>query len=119
MELIKSRLLSDGSSWHIISLSAVYLSQGLSGGTLFALTTYLVSMGASVTDISLLLSITMIPWTLKVFLGPLIDSFTLNRFGRRRFWILISQIAMIIAVLPLTIIEVDEVSFILITIIHL
>ena len=119
MELIKSRLLSDGSSWHIISLSAVYLSQGLSGGTLFALTTSLVSMGASVTDISLLLSITMIPWTLKVFLGPLIDSFTLNRFGRRRFWILIIQIAMIIAVLPLTIIEVDEVSFILITLLTL
>ena len=115
MELIKSRLLSDGSAWHITSLSAVYLSQGLSGGTLFALTTYLVSMGASVTDISLLLSITMIPWTLKVFLGPLIDSFTLKRFGRRRFWILISQIAMIIAVLPLTVIEVKEVSFILIT----
>ena len=119
MELIKSRLLSDGSAWHITSLSAVYLSQGLSGGTLFALTTYLVSMGASVTDISLLLSITMIPWTLKVFLGPLIDSFTLNRFGRRRFWILISQIAMIIAVLPLTVIEVKEVSFILITLLTL
>ena len=119
MELIKSRLLSDGSAWHITSLSAVYLSQGLSGGTLFALTTYLVSMGASVTDISLLLSITMIPWTLKVFLGPLIDSFTLNRFGRRRFWIVISQIAMIIAVLPLTVIEVKEVSFILITLLTL
>ena len=119
MELIKSRLLSDGSAWHITSLSAVYLSQGLSGGTLFALTTYLVSMGASVTDISLLLSITMIPWTLKVFLGPLIDSFTLNRFGRRRFWIVISQIAMIIAVLPLTVIEVKEVSFILTTLLTL
>jgi len=55
MELIKSRVLSEGSAWHIGSLSAVYLSQGLSGGTLFALTTYLVSIGASVTDISLLL----------------------------------------------------------------
>ena len=84
MELVKSRLLSDGSVWHIGSLSAVYLSQGLSGGTLFALTTYLVSIGASVGDISLLLSITMVPWTLKVFLGPLIDSFTVKKFGRRR-----------------------------------
>ena len=54
MELFKSRLLSEGSIWHIGSLSAVYLSQGLSGGTLFALTTYLVSIGASVKDISLL-----------------------------------------------------------------
>ena len=105
MELIKSRILSEGSIWHIGSLSAVYLSQGLSGGTLFALTTYLVSIGASVSDISLLLSITMIPWTLKVFMGPVIDSFTLNRFGRRRFWILISQIAMMLALVPLIFIK--------------
>ena len=115
MELFKSRLLSEGSIWHIGSLSAVYLSQGLSGGTLFALTTYLVSIGASVKDISLLLSITMVPWTLKVFLGPIIDSFTLSRFGRRRFWILISQVAMMLAVSPLIFIEVTQVNFILIS----
>ena len=95
MELVRTRLLSEGSIWHIGSLSAIYLSQGLSGGTLFALTTYLVSIGSSVTDISLLLSITMIPWTLKVFIGPIIDSFTISRFGRRRFWVLISQLMMI------------------------
>ena len=88
MELVKSRLLSDGSAWHIGSLSAVYLSQGLSGGTLFALTTYLVSIGASVGDISLLLSITMVPWTLKVFLGPLIDSFTVKKFGKENDYVI-------------------------------
>ena len=119
MELFKSRLLSEGSIWHIGSLSAVYLSQGLSGGTLFALTTYLVSIGASVKDISLLLSITMVPWTLKVFLGPIIDSFTLSRFGRRRFWILISQVAMMLAVSPLIFIEVTQVNFILISLLTL
>lgn len=119
MELFKPRLLSEGSIWHIGSLSAVYLSQGLSGGTLFALTTYLVSIGASVKDISLLLSITMVPWTLKVFLGPIIDSFTLSRFGRRRFWILISQVAMMLAVSPLIFIEVTQVNFILISLLTL
>ncbi|MDB4815840.1 MFS transporter [Gammaproteobacteria bacterium] len=119
MELIKSRILSEGSIWHIGSLSAVYLSQGLSGGTLFALTTYLVSIGASVSDISLLLSITMIPWTLKVFMGPVIDSFTLNRFGRRRFWILISQVAMMLALVPFIFIEVKSVNFTLIALLTL
>ena len=119
MELVKSRLLSDGSAWHIGSLSAVYLSQGLSGGTLFALTTYLVSIGASVGDISLLLSITMVPWTLKVFLGPLIDSFTVKKFGRRRFWVLLSQIIMILAVTPLIFIEVTEVNTVLISLLTL
>ena len=119
MELAKSRLLSEGSAWHIGSLSAVYLSQGLSGGTLFALTTFLVSIGASVAEISLLLSITMIPWTLKVFLGPIIDSFTLSRFGRRRFWIIVSQIAMMLALLPLTLIEIQEVNLTLIALLTL
>ena len=114
MELIRSRLLSEGSFWHISSLSAVYLSQGLSGGTLFALTTYLVSTGSSVSDISLLLSITMIPWTLKVFMGPIIDTFTINRFGRRRFWVLISQLMMILALFPLVFIDVNAVNFVLI-----
>ncbi len=114
MELIRSRLLSEGSFWHISSLSAVYLSQGLSGGTLFALTTYLVSSGSSVSDISLLLSITMIPWTLKVFMGPIIDTFTINRFGRRRFWVLISQLMMILALFPLVFIDVNAVNFVLI-----
>ena len=119
MESAKSRLLSEGSAWHIGSLSAVYLSQGLSGGTLFALTTFLVSIGASVAEISLLLSITMIPWTLKVFLGPIIDSFTLSRFGRRRFWIIVSQIAMMLALLPLTLIEIQEVNLTLIALLTL
>ena len=114
MELIRSRLLSEGSFWHISSLSAVYLSQGLSGGTLFALTTYLVSSGSSVSDISLLLSITMIPWTLKVFMGPIIDTFTINRFGRRRFWVLISQLMMILVLFPLVFIDVNAVNFVLI-----
>ena len=119
MELVRSRLLSEGSIWHIGSLSAIYLSQGLSGGTLFALTTYLVSIGSSVTDISLLLSITMIPWTLKVFIGPIIDSFTISRFGRRRFWVLISQLMMILALLPLVFIEVLEVNWVMISLLTL
>ena len=85
MELVKSRLLSDGSAWHIGSLSAVYLSQGLSGGTLFALTTYLVSIGASVGDISLLLSITMVPWTLKVFWDRLLIPLQLKNLAEEGF----------------------------------
>ena len=61
----------------------------------------------------------MIPWTLKVFMGPVIDSFTLNRFGRRRFWILISQVAMMLALVPLIFIEVKSVNFTLIALLTL
>ena len=85
MELIQARLLSNGTKWHLGCLSALYLSQGLSAGFLLALTTYLETKGASFVEISLLLSITMLPWTLKIFFGPIIDSLTLKRFGPASF----------------------------------
>ena len=116
MELIHRRSLSEGSNWHLGCLSILYLSQGLTGGFLLALTTYLASEGASIVDISLLLSITMIPWTLKVFFGPVIDSITIKKFGRRRFWIISSQIIMILVLLPLIFMEVTSVSTSLIVI---
>jgi PAT family beta-lactamase induction signal transducer AmpG len=116
MELIHSRLLSNGTKWHLSCLSVLYLSQGLSAGFLLALTTYLASKGASLVDISLLLSITMLPWTLKIFFGPILDSLTIKRFGRRRFWIISSQIIMILVLLPLIFIEVTAVSTLLIAI---
>ena len=116
MELIHSRLLSNGTKWHLSCLSVLYLSQGLSSGFLLALITYLATKGASLVDISLLLSITLLPWTLKVFFGPIIDSLTVKRFGRRRFWIISSQIIMILVLLPLIFIDVTEVSSLLIAI---
>ena len=116
MELIHSRLLSNGTKWHLSCLSVLYLSQGLSSGFLLAITTYLATKGASLVDISLLLSITLLPWTLKVFFGPIIDSLTVKRFGRRRFWIISSQIIMILVLLPLIFIDVTEVSSLLIAI---
>jgi len=101
-----SRLLAYGSPWHLFSLSALYFAQGLPAGFLgFGLTTFLTVQGASILEISSLLSITMIPWTIKFLLGPLVDGFTILKFGRRRFWILISQLLMILSLVPLFFIE--------------
>jgi len=47
----------------------------------------------------------MIPWTIKFLLGPFVDGFTVLRFGRRRFWILLSQLLMILSLVPLFFIE--------------
>jgi MFS transporter, PAT family, beta-lactamase induction signal transducer AmpG len=101
-----SRLLAYGSPWHLFSLSTLYFAQGLPSGFLgFGLTTFLTVQGASIMEISSLLSITMIPWTIKFLLGPLVDGFTVFRFGRRRFWILLSQLLMIVSLVPLFFIE--------------
>jgi PAT family beta-lactamase induction signal transducer AmpG len=106
-----SRLLAYGSSWHLSSLSALYFAQGLPAGFLgLGLTTFLTVKGASILEISSLLSITMIPWTLKFLLGPFVDGLTLLKYGRRRFWILLSQSLMILSLVPLFFIENNQFS---------
>jgi MFS transporter, PAT family, beta-lactamase induction signal transducer AmpG len=118
----QTRVLSSASPWHLFCLSMLYLAQGLPNGFLgLALPTYLATQGASVADIGLLLSITMLPWTIKFLYGPFVDSFSLLKFGRRRFWILLSQSLMIISLVPLVVIGVDNLSItnlVIILVIH-
>ena len=118
----QTRVLSSASPWHLFCLSVLYLAQGLPNGFLgLALPTYLATQGASVADIRLLLSITMLPWTIKFLYGPFVDSFSVLKFGRRRFWILMSQFLMILSLSPLVIFGVDNLSIaslVLILVIH-
>tara|TARA_Y100001970_G_scaffold250037_1_gene321363 strand:+ start:46613 stop:47848 length:1236 start_codon:yes stop_codon:yes gene_type:complete len=112
-----NRTLAYGTSWHISCLTLLYFSQGLSAGFLgYALVTFLTSKGSSVTEISLLLSATMLPWTLKFLLGPIIDSISIIKFGRRRFWILLCQAFIILILLPLLFIDLNKVTAFLIII---
>ena len=103
--LTDNRTLSSGTPWHLFCLSSLYFAQGLPVGFLFlALNTYFASKGASITELAVFSSLLLIPWTIKIFLAPFVDTFTIRRFGRRRFWILSSQLGMVCALLPLTII---------------
>ena len=107
----QTRVLSSASPWHLFCLSMLYLAQGLPNGFLgLALPTYLATQGASVADIGLLLSVTLLPWTIKFLYGPVVDSFSFLKFGRRRFWILLSQTLMILSLFPLIILGVDNLS---------
>ncbi|MBI81444.1 MAG: hypothetical protein CMD85_05470 [Gammaproteobacteria bacterium] len=102
LSLIANRTLSSASPWHLFCLSALYLAQGLPNGFLFfAMNTYFASQGASVVELATFSSILLLPWTIKFLLGPLVDIYSLRRFGRRRFWILFSQIGVMMVLLPM------------------
>ena len=99
----ENRTLSAGSPWHLFCLSNLYFAQGLPNGFLFfALNTYYASQGATVAELAKFSSLLLLPWIFKGFFSPLIDSFTIRKFGRRRFWILSSQIVIVCLLLPLT-----------------
>ena len=98
----ENRTLSSGSPWHLFCLSNLYFAQGLPNGFLFfALNTYYASQGATVAELAKFSSLLLLPWIFKGLFAPLIDSFTIRRLGRRRFWILSSQIVTIILLLLL------------------
>ena len=91
--LTDNRALSSGSFWHLFCLSSLYFAQGLPVGFLFlALNTYFASKGASISELAIFNSFLLIPWTIKIFLAPFVDAFTIQKFGRRRFWILYLKI---------------------------
>ena len=99
----KNRTLSSGSPWHLFCLSNLYFAQGLPNGFLFfALNTFYASQGATVAELAKFSSLLLLPWIFKGLFAPLIDSFTIRKFGRRRFWILSSQIVIVCLLLPLT-----------------
>ena len=99
----ENRTLSSGSPWHLFCLSNLYFAQGLTNGFIFfALNTYYASQGATVAELAKFSSLLLLPWIFKGLFAPLIDSFTIRKFGRRRFWILSSQIVIVCLLLPLT-----------------
>ena len=99
----ENRALSSGSPWHLFCLSNLYFAQGLPNGFLFfALNTYYASQGATVAELAKFSSLLLLPRIFKGLYAPLIDAFTIRKFGRRRFWILSSQIVIISLLLLLT-----------------
>jgi len=64
------------------------------GFVTIALLSYLAGQGAGLEETAKISSLATLPWTFKVFWGPVIDRFTLRSMGRRRPWILFAQLAM-------------------------
>jgi PAT family beta-lactamase induction signal transducer AmpG len=84
------------------TLCVLYVAQGIPWG--FMATTlpgYLKQNGVDAEIVGAMLSFTTLPYAFKWVWGPIIDTFTLARFGRRRPWIIFSQAMMALTVIVL------------------
>ena len=61
---------------------------------LTALLSFLSSKGLTIAESGQLTAMATLPWTFKLFWGPVIDSFVYEKMGKRRPWILFAQIGM-------------------------
>jgi PAT family beta-lactamase induction signal transducer AmpG len=87
--------LADRRWLRIFTLCVLYVAQGIPWG--FMATTlpgYLVEKKLDFAFVTAALSFTTLPYAFKWVWGPIIDTFTWRRFGRRRPWIIFAQAMM-------------------------
>ena len=91
------------SKWlRIGTLCILYFAQGFPWGfMLTALLSFLASKGLTIVESGQLTAMATLPWTFKLFWGPIIDSFTFEKMGKRRPWILFAQFGMALSLVAM------------------
>lgn len=83
---------------------ALYLTEGIPlGFTATAVATQTRRQGPGPAEIGAFVGWLYLPWAFKWMVGPFLDGFSSDRFGRRRLWIVITQcmmVATLMAALP-------------------
>lgn len=78
----------------------LYVSEGLPQGfTGTAVALEFKRMGMSGAAIGTFAATIMLPWTWKWLMGPLVDNLHIKQFGRRKQWIVFTQLGMILTLL--------------------
>lgn len=89
--LTESRLL------RYFSFTIFYIAQGLPFGLVsYALPAYLAEQDVSAGAIGTFIGVASLPWTFKLFAGPIMDRFTYLAMGRRRPWVILTQVCLVL-----------------------
>lgn len=75
---------------------SLYLTEGIPlGFTATAIATQMRREGLGPAEIGAFVGSLYLPWAFKWMVGPIVDVFSSERFGRRRLWIVITQVMMV------------------------
>lgn len=85
------------------SFAIYYIAQGLPIGLMsIALPAWLSEQGVAAGEIASFIAISGLPWAFKLVAGPIMDRFSFLAMGRRRPWIVSSQIGLLVAMVVLS-----------------
>ena len=80
----------------LVAFFALYLTEGIPlGFTATAIATQMRRQGLGPEAIGVFVASLYLPWAFKWAVGPFVDVFSSDRFGRRRLWIVIAQVLMV------------------------
>ena len=84
----------------LIAFFALYLTEGIPlGFTATAVATQMRRQGLGPAEIGAFVGSLYLPWAFKWVVGPFVDVFSSDRFGRRRTWIVAAQICMVVSLM--------------------
>jgi len=90
--------LSENTFLRYFTFAALYVAQGIPEGLLwYAIPAWLAMNGKSPVEIGSYVAVIGIPWSLKIINAPIMDRFTYLPMGRRRPWVLIGQLGLILS----------------------
>ncbi len=92
--LRKSLILTENKPLRYSMFAMLYFAQGIMEGFVFcAFPIWMAANGRSTIEIAGFLSITLIPWSFKFLIGPVLDKYTYLPMGRKRPWIIAAQVS--------------------------
>ncbi len=94
--------LSESKVARLIVVAILYFMQGVPAGlSTVGISAWLAANGATPTEVGAFVGIALLPWSLKLVNGLLMDRFTFRPMGRRRVWIITAQAMMAIVLLAM------------------
>lgn len=89
--------LSENQILRYVAFTLLYAAQGLPYGLLsVAVPAYMAEQGLTPAQIGTFMGIILLPWSLKLINGPIMDRWSFLAMGRRRPWVLWAQAGMIL-----------------------
>jgi PAT family beta-lactamase induction signal transducer AmpG len=90
--------LADHTFLRYITFIALYFAQGIPEGMLtFGIPAWMAMNGKSPGEIASFVIVAVLPWSFKFIVAPLMDRYTYLPMGRKRPWVLLGQIGLVIS----------------------
>lgn len=90
--------LADNSVLRYFNFIALYIAQGIPEGIMaMGIPAWMAMNGKSAGEIGSYVAVIGLPWSFKILIAPLMDRFTYLPMGKRRPWVIIGQMGLVIS----------------------
>ncbi|MEO7265011.1 MAG: MFS transporter [Ferruginibacter sp.] len=98
--------LSEHPFFRYFSFAILYVAQGIPEGmTYFGIPAWMAMNGKTPGEIGAFIGVIGIPWSFKIIVAPIMDRFSFLPMGRRRPWVLIGQLGLMISFIGMSMVH--------------